>query len=94
MLYLKKAQKGLKANNVEEVQWWFGDIFTTLCENKEIAKDSLNNITKFSSNIWQVHPFQEGNTRTTAIFIQKYLISMGFKVNNELFKDNSYKDFR
>ena len=35
--YLKKAQKGLKANNVEEVQWWFGDIFTTLCENKEIV---------------------------------------------------------
>ena len=36
LTYLKKALKGLKANNVEEVQWWFGDIFTTLCENKEI----------------------------------------------------------
>ena len=35
--YLKKAKKGLKANNVEEVQWWFGDIFTLLCENKEIV---------------------------------------------------------
>ena len=36
-IYLKKAQKGLKSNNVEEVQWWFGDIFTLLCENKEIV---------------------------------------------------------
>ena len=53
----------------------------------------INRICEFTSRIWQVHPFQEGNTRTTAIFIQKYLISMGFKVNNELFKDNS-KYFR
>ena len=36
LCYLKKAHKGLKANNVEEVQWWFGDIFTVMCENKEI----------------------------------------------------------
>ena len=34
--YLKQAYKGLKVNNVEEVQWWFGDLFTLLCENKEI----------------------------------------------------------
>ena len=26
---------------------------------------------------------------TTAIFTQEYLISMGFKVNNEIFKDNA-----
>ena len=53
----------------------------------------INRICEFTSRIWQVHPFQEGNTRIIAIFIQKYLISMGFKVNNELFKDNS-KYFR
>ncbi len=34
--YLKNAEKGLKANNVEEVQWWFGDLYILLCENKEI----------------------------------------------------------
>ena len=49
----------------------------------------INNITKFSSNIWQVHPFREGNTRTTAVFIEKYLISLGFAVDNTLFKDKS-----
>ncbi len=36
LTYLKKVLKGLKSNNVEEVQWWLGHIFTTLCENKEI----------------------------------------------------------
>lgn len=49
----------------------------------------IERICEFTSRIWQVHPFQEGNTRTTAVFIQKYLISMGFNVNNEIFKDNA-----
>ena len=49
----------------------------------------INNITKFSSSVWQVHPFREGNTRTTALFIEKYLISLGYEVDNTLFKDKS-----
>ena len=49
----------------------------------------INNITKFSSNIWQVHPFREGNTRVTAVFIEKYLIDLGYSVDNTLFKDKS-----
>ena len=49
----------------------------------------IKNITDFSSNIWQVHPFREGNTRTTAVFIEKYLISLGYTVDNSLFKDKS-----
>ena len=51
--------------------------------------DVIKNITDFSSSIWQVHPFREGNTRTTALFIEKYLISLGFNVDNSLFKDKS-----
>ena len=49
----------------------------------------INNITKFSSSIWQVHPFREGNTRTTALFIEKYLNSLNYNVDNSLFKDKS-----
>ena len=51
--------------------------------------DVIKSITDFSSNIWQVHPFREGNTRTTALFIEKYLISLGYNVDNSLFKDKS-----
>ena len=43
----------------------------------------------FSSRIWQIHPFREGNTRTTALFIEKYLVSLGYNVDNTLFKDKS-----
>lgn len=49
----------------------------------------INNITDFSSRIWQTHPFREGNTRTIAIFIIKYLVSLGYQVDNTLFKDKS-----
>ena len=51
--------------------------------------DVINNIVNFSSSIWQVHPFEEGNTRSTALFIEKYLISIGYNVDNSLFKDKS-----
>ena len=51
--------------------------------------DVINNITSFSSNLWQAHPFREGNTRTTALFIEKYLISLGYMVDNTMFKDKS-----
>ncbi len=51
--------------------------------------DVIKNITDFTSNIWQVHPFREGNTRTTAVFIEKYLISLGYNVDNSLFKNKS-----
>lgn len=49
----------------------------------------IKNITEFSSRIWQVHPFREGNTRVTALFIEKYLISLGYHVDNTLFKEKS-----
>lgn len=51
--------------------------------------DVINNITDFSSRIWQIHPFREGNTRTTVLFIEKYLISLGYNVDNAIFKDKS-----
>ena len=41
--YLKNAYKGLKSNNVEEVQWWIGDLFILLCEHKEIIDSRIYN---------------------------------------------------
>ena len=51
--------------------------------------DIIKSITDFTSRIWQVHPFNEGNTRTTAVFIEKYLRHLGYFVDNTLFKDKS-----
>jgi len=53
-------------------------------------EDSVRHIAKFTSGIWQIHPFGEGNTRSTAVFIIKYLKTFGFNVSNETFAENSW----
>ena len=50
--YLKNAYKGLKENNVEEVQWWIGDLFILLCENKEVIDPAIyKSIVNMKNNI-------------------------------------------
>ena len=51
---------------------------------------SVRHLAKFASDIWQIHPFCEGNTRATAVFMIKYLKTFGFKVNNDAFEKNSW----
>jgi fido (protein-threonine AMPylation protein) len=51
--------------------------------------ETVEHIAKFVSGIWQIHPFGEGNTRTTAVFAIKYLRAFGFDVNNDLFAQHS-----
>ena len=53
-------------------------------------EESIKHIAKFTSDIWQIHPFGEGNTRTTAVFIIKYLKTFGYNVSNETFAKNSW----
>ena len=58
---------------------------------KGLSTDEIiSHIVDFVTLLWQNHPFREGNTRTTAVFVIKYLRSIGFKVNNDLFADNSW----
>lgn len=47
-------------------------------------------IARFISNLWQIHVFGEGNTRTTAVFLIKYLGKLGFNVTNDIFAENSW----
>ncbi len=54
-------------------------------------QEIIEHIAHFTNNFWQIHIFGEGNTRTTAIFLIKYLRKLGFKnVNNELFEKHSW----
>lgn len=52
--------------------------------------ETTQHIADFVSGLWQIHPFGEGNTRTTAVFIIKYLRTFGFEVNNSLFEEHSW----
>jgi len=58
---------------------------------KDLSLDeAIKHLCKFTSNIWQVHPFGEGNTRTIAVFIIKYLKTFGFNINDDVFAENSW----
>ena len=58
---------------------------------KGISVDAMiKHITRFVSGLWQIHPFCEGNTRTTAVFTILYLRSIGFKVDNSPFARHSW----
>lgn len=50
----------------------------------------VRHLAGFISGIWQIHPFCEGNTRTTAVFLIQYLGLMGFRVSNDPFEKNSW----
>lgn len=54
------------------------------------SDDMVIHISHFVSGLWQIHPFAEGNTRTTAVFAILYLRSIGFEVNNDLFARHSW----
>jgi fido (protein-threonine AMPylation protein) len=51
---------------------------------------SIEHFATFIAGLWQIHPFAEGNTRTTAVFAIKYLRTIGVKVENDMFKEHSW----
>jgi fido (protein-threonine AMPylation protein) len=53
-------------------------------------KQTVEHISRFVSGLWQIHPFGEGNTRTTAVFTIKYLQTLGFDVTNDIFAANAF----
>ena len=52
--------------------------------------EAVKHLAKFASDIWQIHPFCEGNTRATAVFMIKYLKTLGFEVSNDVFAEYSW----
>ena len=60
----------------QELKWDYGKL------NMEQA---VRHIASFISALWQIHPFAEGNTRTTAVLLIKYLRFMCFAVDNAPF---------
>lgn len=57
----------------------------------ELSTDeAIAHLADFTSGLWQIHAFREGNTRTVAVFLIQYLRSMGFDADNEVFADNAW----
>lgn len=54
-------------------------------DRKEAAKEFSDSLAK----LWKIHPFREGNTRTTVTFCCQFADEVGLKVNRELFEKHS-----
>lgn len=50
----------------------------------------IRHLAVFISGLWQIHIFGEGNTRTTAVFLIKYLRTLGFETTNDIFAENAW----
>lgn len=61
-----------------------GAVYTLPFDEAQIKR-----LAEFISAIWQTHPFREGNTRTIATFLIKYLKNMGVEITNEPFAQHS-----
>lgn len=59
---------------------------------KGLSKQQIvEHIAHFVAYLWQIHVFGEGNTRTTAVFLIKYLRKLGFEnASNDMFAEHSW----
>ena len=52
-------------------------------------REASRHIASFISGIWQIHPFADGNSRTVAVFLIKYLQYLGFDMDSDVFAAHS-----
>ncbi len=53
-------------------------------------EEIIHHLAVFISQLWQIHVFSEGNTRTTAVFFIKYIRTLGFEATNDIFAENAW----
>jgi cell filamentation protein len=53
-----------------------------------LKKQSIK-LAEYMSEIWKIHPFREGNTRTTVNFMCDFAESHGMPIERQLFADNA-----
>ena len=80
-MYAADLQRAVEYDLEQERMFDYGGLSTD---------EIIRHVSRFTANLWQIHAFCEGNTRTTAVFVIQYLRSMGFSVNNEIFARHSW----
>lgn len=56
---------------------------------KASIEDVAKIFSKYLAELWKVHPYREGNTRTIVTFGSQFIESKGFYIDSDLFKDNA-----
>ena len=55
-----------------------------------LDNQQVSRLIRFTADLWQIHPFRDGNTRTVSTFLIKYLRSMGIEVQSEAFANGDW----
>lgn len=94
---IEKEEPILNGASVFYELWNMIDTALTIDFDEEMSKnykamneqDKAYSAMSFISNVWQIHPFREGNTRTMAVFAIDYFRELGFDIDNTLFEKHS-----
>ena len=93
---IEKPENALSGLSVE-----YSDVFDIRKDLKNILKkmkrEQWNNshqkdvelLSFYLTEVWKVHPFREGNTRTVMFFFYEYMDHLGIPLNKELLSENS-----
>ena len=73
-----KIKASFVLSKMQEVDW-----------EKFSLNEKAESLSKYMADLWKVHIFREGNTRTIVTFICQYTESRGFVLDTELFEKNS-----
>ncbi len=65
-------------SDIDKIQW-------SRMSTHEISTEFSN----FMSNLWKIHPFREGNTRTIITFCCKFAEDNGFPLDTNFLTDNA-----
>jgi len=55
-----------------------------------LDNQQVSRLIRFTADLWQIHPFRDGNTRAVSTFLIKYLRSMGIEVQSEAFANGDW----
>lgn len=64
-------------NEINRINW-----------NAKELQDKAMTFSKLIANLWQVHPFRDGNTRTIITYAFRFAEEHGFKMNRKLLLNN------
>lgn len=67
----------------KQIEKYIKELNNTNWQEKNTEQKSLE-FTKLLAGLWQVHPFRDGNTRTTMAYAFKFAKEHGFEMNEDI----------
>jgi cell filamentation protein len=97
IINIEKAEEALSGLSIE-----YTDVFDIVRHSDSVllkmnsiewdnfsVEQTVSTFAKSMTDLWKIHPFREGNTRTIITFCCDFADKHGFPLDRELFKDNS-----